>query len=122
MAEKVVFHFEFKVVNGIFQTDYIYRKSPCSHARQALKIVGKFRRINEKRKEGGQMAHYRPERHVSNVFPQGRLLKLVPGLLSVVLHKVVDDALFEAEFDGDVLAEKDLAFEDILVGKDQVYA
>lgn len=57
-----------------------------------------------------------------NVLLQCGLLELFARLLSVMLYKVVDDVLFEAELDGDVLAEYKLALKNVLISKDQVDA
>ncbi len=39
-----------------------------------------------------------------------------------MLDKIVDYALFEAQFDGDILAKDHFAFKNILVDKDQFNA
>ena len=56
-----------------------------------------------------------------HVFLQSGLLQLLTGLFAVVLDEIVYDVLLEAELDGNVLAKNDLAFENILVGEDEVY-
>lgn len=76
----------------------------------------------ESAKNYWKRAVFEGKRTFLNIFPQGGLFKIIPGFFAVMLHKVIDNVLFETEFDGDVLAEDDLAFENILVGKDEVDA
>jgi hypothetical protein len=56
------------------------------------------------------------------VFGHGGLFELLGCLATVVLNKIVDDSLFEAQFDGNVLTEDHFTFKDVLIRKDQFNA
>ena len=53
---------------------------------------------------------------------KGSLFELFCWFFTVIINEIVNNAFFEAQFDGDALAENDLAFEDIVVCKNQFNA
>ena len=57
-----------------------------------------------------------------DVLIQRHIPELFAGLFTEILDKEIDYALFEAQFDGDILAENDLALEHVVVGKHEFYA
>jgi hypothetical protein len=57
-----------------------------------------------------------------NVFTHGSFLEFLGCLATVVLYKIVDDTLLEAQFDSYVLAKDTLTFKNILVCEDQFNA
>ena len=58
----------------------------------------------------------------SDKFLDCHALELFAGLFAVVFDEKVDNALFESQFDGDVLTKNDLAFKYVLVNKHQLDA
>ena len=57
-----------------------------------------------------------------DVFGHRRLFELLGRLATVVLYKIVDNALFEAQFDGNVFTEDHFAFKNVLIGKHEFNA
>src|SRR5688572_24315904 len=100
------------MVRFIAQADNVYTVSRHSQNAIVLKLVGKFRIINEKSKECLDYG--------LNEVVYGNFLELLARFKLVVLNKVINDALFKAEFDSNVLTKNDLAFKYILIYKYEI--